>query len=330
MKTKHILGILAAALIIAVLGYAGVASANGLAGFLKNNATEAMQEVTSGEETYNAEPTHSFVAVVDIFGEIGYTQYNILGMQVSAYNHEHTLSIIDDMIYSDRNVGLLLYIDSGGGAVLQSDEVYLKLMEYKEATDRPIYAYCADYMASGAYYIACAADEIYSNRNGTVGSIGVYIETVDMSRYYDEQGIDVEFIRTGPNKAMGNEYEPLTDEQRSIYQGVVDECYDQFVDIVCDSRGYTREELLPIADGRIYTATQGVNNGLIDGTCGSDEIVEKVMNACHASDLYVRSYTTPGLAGWLGMMVEAIPKSESEILFDELAEIRNGRPMYHV
>ncbi|MBO5115017.1 MAG: signal peptide peptidase SppA [Peptococcaceae bacterium] len=199
------------------------------------------------------------IAVLDIMGTIsendGYT-----------YDQQYLLDSIDTMMEDDSNKALLLHIDTPGGTVYETDELYLKIMEYKAYTNRPVYAAVENYAASGGYYVACAADAIYANRNATTGSIGVIMgDFLDLSELLDNIGVGVSYVATGPNKAMGNSYEPLTDEQRAIYQEICDESFDQFVGIIAEGRNMNEADVRVLADGRVYTAKQAAANGLIDG-----------------------------------------------------------------
>lgn len=181
------------------------------------------------------------------------------------YQQSWLLRQINYMMSDDSNEGILLYVNSPGGSVYASDELYMKLEEYKETTGRPLYAYFAETAASGGYYIAAGADKITANRNCTTGSIGVYLgPIINAGALLDKVGIDVEIIRSGENKAMGNNYEPLTDEQRAIYQEYVNESYEQFVEIIAKGRNMSVDQVKEIADGRVYTAAQAKANGLID------------------------------------------------------------------
>lgn len=158
----------------------------------------------------------------------------------------------------------MLYVDSPGGTVYESDELYLKLEEYKEKTKRPIWAYFAQEACSGGYYISMAADTIYANRNCWTGSIGVIVSLTNYKGLYDKLGIKEIDITSGPNKAMGSGGLDMTNEQKQIMQGLVDEAYDQFVSIVSEGRGINDADVRKIADGRIYTAKQAKENGLVD------------------------------------------------------------------
>ena len=159
----------------------------------------------------------------------------------------------------------MLTVDSPGGGVYESDEVYLALCDYTEHTGRPVYAYMATLAASGGYYISCAAETIYANRNTLTGSIGVIAsQSVDMTELLKKLGVKVETITAGKNKNMLNINSPLTDEQRAVMQSIADEAYEQFTAIVAKSRDMKIGEVKKLADGRIYTASQAKKNGLVD------------------------------------------------------------------
>ena len=211
-----------------------------------------------------------YVAVVNVVGTIEESG--------TTYDQQWFLDTIDELTADPANQGILLYIDSPGGTVYESDEAYLKLMDYKAITGRPVYAAIAHYGASGAYYIAAAADEIYANRNRLTGSIGVIMgSAVDMTQLMDKLGIKMTTFHAGANKNMLAIDEPVTDEQHAIMQSILDESYDQFVGIVAESRHMTVDAVRALADGRIYTAQQAADNGLIDGVRTYEETLAKLM-----------------------------------------------------
>ncbi|MCQ2593241.1 MAG: signal peptide peptidase SppA [Treponema sp.] len=180
------------------------------------------------------------------------------------YNQKWLLSTISQLKNDNNNTAIALYIDSPGGGVYQADEVYLALQDYK-TTGKKIYVYMGPLAASGGYYISCAADRIYANRNTLTGSIGVIMgQMFDITEFLDDLGIKVQTIASGKNKNLGNFNEPLTDEQKEIMQSICDECYEQFLSIVVKQRQIPSDKAKEIADGRIYTANQALNLGLID------------------------------------------------------------------
>ncbi len=238
-----------------------------------------------------AGPNEDYIAVLSIEGTIsendGYT-----------YDQQYLLDTVEDLIDDNQNVGLLLRIDSPGGAVYQIDELYNKLMEYKKITERPVYAAIESYAASGGYYEACAADKIYANRNAITGSIGVIMgEFLDVSELLDELGVNVTYVSTGANKAMGNSYEPLTEEQKAIYQSVCDESYETFIDVIVKARGLDETTVRTLADGRIYTANQALQHGLIDGVEHFDDTLNRMKADLGYDEIEVWNYSYQAPAG---------------------------------
>lgn len=268
MKTKQIISIVITGVVIIAVGITGVASNVIGSKLIKQNKTETSSIVkdmfssVSGDSNIEL-PNKDFVGVINIEGEIGASSSNSLTSD-STYNHDFYLKYIEKMEKSDKNKGILLYVDSPGGAVYESDEMYLKLMEYKEKTKRPIWAYFASQACSGGYYISMAADKIYANRNCWTGSIGVIVSLTNCKKLYDKLGIKEIDITSGKNKAMGSQGLELTKEQRGILQSLVDEAYDQFVGIVADGRKMDKSAVKKIADGRIYSAKQAKEINLVD------------------------------------------------------------------
>ena len=179
------------------------------------------------------------------------------------YNQQWLLDTIDELKNNSNNLGTILFINSPGGTVYESDEIYLALMDYK--TEKPLWAYLGQTAASGGYYIACSAEKIIANRNTLTGSIGVIAgQSFDLTEFMSKHGIKMNTITAGKNKNMLNIDQPLTTEQRAIMQSVADECYNQFTQIVAEGRNLPIETVRVLADGRIYTAQQAKNNKLID------------------------------------------------------------------
>lgn len=182
----------------------------------------------------------------------------------SEYNQEWLLKTISFLKNDEKNLGIILFIDSPGGTVYHADEAYIALLDYK-STGKKLYAYFGSMAASGGYYIGCAADKIYANRNSLLGSIGVIsAQTIDATSLMEKIGIKSVTVHAGKNKNMLNYNEPATEEQLNIMQALADECYQQFTEIVSLSRKMDIDKVKELADGRIYSAKQGKENGLID------------------------------------------------------------------
>ena len=269
-------------------------------------------------------PDESF-AIINVIGTI---QAGNEGTARIGYDHGATLNYIDELMSDESNKGIFLDVDSGGGTVYESDEMYLKLMEYKEKTGRPIHAYFNSMACSGAYYISCAADYISQNRNGWTGSIGVIISTTNFEGLYDKLGIDEVLITSGANKGMGSAGTAMTEEQIAIYQALVDESYDQFADIVAESRGYSYDRVRQIADGRIYSALQAKEIDLIDQVESYEEALAYMEEVTEADPYYRQLYV---LTPWEELMADVedvMPKSDVQAAAELAAAGHSGVPMY--
>ena len=271
-------------------------------------------------------PEKSF-AVINVIGTI---QAGNEGTARIGYDHNATLKYIDELMEDETNTGIFLDVDSGGGTVYESDEMYLKLMEYKEKTGRPIHAYFNSTACSGAYYISCAADYISQNRNGWTGSIGVIISTTNVSELYNKLGIKEVLITSGGNKGMGSSGSEMTEEHIAIYQSLVDEAYDQFVGIVAEGRDLTEARTREIADGRIYSALQAKELGLIDEVQAYDDAISYMEEVTESKKYYKPLYQLTPWEELMADMEAVMPKSDMQMAAELAANSHSGVPMYIV
>src|SRR5690606_28855045 len=145
---------------------------------------------------------------------------------------------------------------------------------FKQKTNKPVVAACQDVCASGGYYIASAADEIHVLPTSVVGSIGVIFETFDISPLLDKIGVRITPLQSGRYKDMGSPFNGLSDDERQIMQGMVDEFYARFVGVVRDSRQVRDEEIA--FDGRVFTGQQAYEQNLVDAVCQLPETITRV------------------------------------------------------
>ena len=271
-------------------------------------------------------PEKSF-AIINIAGTI--QEAPVSPLDNYSYNHSNLTEYVDMLMEDETNHGILLRVNSGGGTVFHSDEMYLKLMEYKEKTGRPIHAYFEQTAASGAYYISCAADHISANRNCWTGSIGVILSYTSMAGLYDKLGLEEIIISTGDNKGMGSSGTELTDEQRAIYQSLVDESYEVFTDIVAKARNMDIETVKKLADGRVYTAKQALENGLIDDVGTWENAVARMQELTGAQP-YEKVFDVQAtlLDYILYGMADVMPKSDVQALNDMASSQLAGVPLY--
>lgn len=234
------------------------------------------------------------------------------------------------MIKSNSNKGIILYVNSPGGGVYESDELYLKLKEYKEKTGRPVWTYMSSRACSGGYYISMASDKIYANRNCWTGSIGVITSLVNVKGLYDKLGIEEIDITSGPNKAMGSSGREMTDEQRAILQSLVDEAYDQFAGIVAEGRHMDIETVKPIADGRVYSANQALQLGLIDNVDNYDNMQKDMLDYIGSDVTVYTPEVQENVFSSLFSKMEGIKsKSDAQVISDYLEKAGNGGLMYY-
>lgn len=336
MKTKQIAGIVISCIVIAATGITGI-----LSNIIENKVVEAQNEAKRGiiSEMFSPKantkislPLDDFIGVINIEGTIGASSA-VSWTSPSVYNHDLYMAYIDQMIEADNNKGIFLYVDSPGGSVYESDEIYLKLMEYKEKTGKPVWAYFAGQACSGGYYISMAADKIYANRNCWTGSIGVIISLANCKKLYDKLGIKEIDITSGKNKSMGSAGLDITDEQYKIFQSLVDEAYNQFIDIVSKGRGMDKEAVRKISDGRIYSAKQALENGLVDKTGLLEEAkADFIAEGGFPENIkfFEPDNTIQGFMGALFSTAEKIiPKSEIDFAEDIIENKGKGVLMYY-
>ena len=170
-----------------------------------------------------------------------------------------------DKARRDRLVkAVILRINSPGGAVTASELMHDEITHFKKS-GKPILAVMMDVAASGGYYIACACDEIVAQPSTVTGSIGVVMQMFDISDTMNMIGIRSDAIISGTFKDTGSPYRAMRPEERELFQNVVDDMYERFIDVVVDGRPKLDEAAVRrLADGRIYTATQALEAGLID------------------------------------------------------------------
>jgi len=155
---------------------------------------------------------------------------------------------------------IVLRVNSPGGGVVASDEIYHALLEI----EKPIVVSMSELAASGGYYISCAADKIVANPTTLTGSIGVISTVPNFEELLDKIGIEVLVIKSGPMKDTLSPYRQPTEEEIEHWQQITDEAYEQFLSIVADERDLPLEEARDLADGRVYTGQQALALGLVD------------------------------------------------------------------
>ncbi|MBP2634335.1 MAG: sppA [Firmicutes bacterium] len=164
----------------------------------------------------------------------------------------------------DQSVkAIVLRINSPGGTVPASQEVGEELKKVREL-GKPVITSMADMAASGGYWLAACTDKIYANPSTITGSLGVYMPYSNWEELYKKIGVRQEKIKSGPHKDILSPDRQLTEEERAIIQVMVDDMYNQFVEVIAEGRHLDQAKVRQLADGRIYTGRQAKEAGLVD------------------------------------------------------------------
>jgi protease-4 len=188
---------------------------------------------------------------------------------------------------------VVLRINSPGGTVTASDILYHEIMRFKERRKIPVVACILDVGASGGYYVALAADRIVVHPTTVTGSIGVLMLTVNASGLLEKIGVSASYVTSGEFKDMGSPFRSLRPEERAIFQGLIDQLYGRFVQLVARSRKLDEARVRAIADGRVHTATEAVGLGLVDRIGYLEDAIEMARTAAGLAEARVVTYHRP-------------------------------------
>lgn len=157
---------------------------------------------------------------------------------------------------------VVVEISSPGGTISGSDAIYHYLKAL--ADKKPVAVCMQDVCASGGYYVAVAGRRIFAHPTAWTGSIGVILTLVNVVKLSDDVGIKVDVVKSGLNKDMGSPFRPMADKDRAHFQELVDSAYDRFLDVVAENRPIDKEQLRPLADGRVLSCQDALAGKLID------------------------------------------------------------------
>lgn len=168
----------------------------------------------------------------------------------------------------------VLKISSPGGEVTAAELLRSEVMRFR-ASGKPLVAYFEGIAASGGYYVAAPADRILSHPTALTGSIGVIAVFPNIEGLMGKLGIEARVVTSGAMKDAGSPFHGMSAEEEKVFQGLIDDMYERFLAVVIDGRkGFTKETLRPVADGRIYTARQALANNLIDDIATLDKAIQ--------------------------------------------------------
>ena len=232
--------------------------------FSGNNSTKE----SSGFKKSSTLFSKKGIAIVDIYGPISFPQYSTNFIPAGA---NLTLSQLAQ-IRQDKHVkGLILRINSPGGTVGASQEIYHAIKRIKEENNIPIVAQIGDVGASGAYYAALGADTIFANPGSLVGSIGVIIGNVSIDEFAQKYGLDYNVYKSGAYKDILSMWRESSKQEKELLQNLVDNVFDQFQADFIDSRKISKKDAQKVSQGQIYTGQQALELNLIDKVGGYED-----------------------------------------------------------
>lgn len=190
----------------------------------------------------------------------------ILSLEINGVimNGKKFLHSLKKFSKDDTVKAIVIDVNSPGGAVGPSQEIYYEILRAKKETKKPVICVTTGLMASGGYYAALACDKIVVAPGAMVGSIGVIMEFANLERLYDWAKIQRYTITSGKFKDSGSEYRPMRDDERALFQEMITEVYNQFRSVVAKERKLSLEAVSQYADGRVMTGAKAVEINFAD------------------------------------------------------------------
>jgi protease-4 len=187
---------------------------------------------------------------------------------------EKVIEQIQHHVANETVRAFVIRINSPGGAVAPSQEIYEEIKKIRQIHEKPVVASVSTVGASGGYYIAAAADKIVANPGSITGSIGVIIQIPNISDLLHKVGIRSVIIKSGRYKDLASATRELTPEERKLLQQLIDDIHDQFIGAVAEGRGLSRKQVEAVADGRIFSGQQALELGLVDQLGNLQDAIE--------------------------------------------------------
>ncbi len=251
------------------------------------------------------------IAVIYVDGVIAGTGDYYSGYITPEYFNDQLQQAVDD----ESVKAILLRVDSPGGTVAASEEI----AQYVKECPKPVVVSVGDVDASGAYMISSQADEIWAMPGSAVGSIGVIAEIPNVAGLLDKVGVEFTVITAGEYKDAGSPYRPLTEEERGLIQGSVDEAYDQFIDIVAEGRGMKRTEVEELATGWVWGGSTAQELGLIDELGTFEDALDSAADLGKIEGEYDVVYFEPELGSPLDLLLGLTSRFQGA---DALTDVR--------
>jgi len=212
-----------------------------------------------------------FLPDLDLSGEDRIALIRIEGVILDA---QETLGELKKFSENPSVKAIVLRIDSPGGGVVPSQEIYDAVRRVRTKSNKAVIASMGSVAASGGYYIAAATDRIVANPGTLTGSIGVIMEMANVEGLLQKIGVEGVVVKSGKYKDVGSPLRKMSDEERGLLQNVMDDVHKQFIEAVAEGRSLEVPEVQALADGRIFTGRQAKDAKLVDELGNLDDAIQ--------------------------------------------------------
>ena len=246
---------------------------------------------------HNNAPTGPHTALIEVRGEIA------AGAEASA---ENLIPGIKTAFEEASAKAIVLRINSPGGSPVQAGIINDEIRRLKKLHgDKKVYAVVEETCASGAYYIAVAADEIYADKASIVGSIGVLMDSFGATGLMEKLGVERRLLTAGENKGIGDPFSPLPPQQRAFIQAMLNQIHQQFITVVKQGRGARLKETPEMFSGLFWNGEQALSMGLVDHLGNLDYVAREVIKAEEVIDYTPKENVAERLAKKFGAAIGA-------------------------
>lgn len=332
MNAKRWIALGAAALLFGLSIVVNVASF-----VFSNNWTSSFEDMLSLPESGYTENVLEMgdmserIAVLSVDGVIQDTGGASSFFGDEGYNHQFFMDQLEMIKEDDSIKAVVLQVNSPGGGVVESAQIYDKIKEVQDEVGVPFYVSMGSMAASGGYYISAPADKIFVNKETLTGSIGVIMESVNYGKLAEKYGVDFVTIKTGPYKDIMSPTRDMTKDELAMLQEMINESYESFVNIIEDGRGMTEAEVKAVADGRIMNGRQAIDAGLADEYGYLEDVIAAVRKDFKLEDAEVIEYGyTQDFASLFSMKTQSLfgGNVETQLIGRLLSDYNAPRMMY--
>lgn len=310
---------------------------NTLSSIFSTNWTSLMEEfssITDSEfyETVLEEGSQEErVVLLTVDGAIQDTGSTSSLFAAEGYNHQFFLQQLEQVKNDETVKAIVLQVDSPGGGVVESAEIYKEIKEIQNETAKPIYVSMGSMAASGGYYISAPADKIFVNKETMTASIGVIMQSINYGKLAEKYGVEFVTIKSGPYKDIMSPTREMTEEERAMLQEMLNDSYEDFVDIIEEGRNMTEAEVKAVADGRIVNGRQAIEAGLADEYGFLEDVIQSIKTDYNLENAEVFEYGySQNLSSLFAMKAQSFlgVDMESKLIGKLIADNSAPRMMY--